>query len=85
MEEKVINYGNVPFADIQVGSIVKVGDYYDQVAVGIVEEKRETAKDKGVVVRFGFGETHNVILEEKIPTSGEPMYTLLEIVRSYVF
>ena len=86
MEEKTIKYGNVSFADLQVGSIVKVSDYYDRVAVGVVEEKRETTKFKSAVVRFGFSDnsTENVIIEEKVQSKGEPCYTLLEIVRSYI-
>ena len=84
--DNVVKYGNVLFADVQVGSIVKVGDYYGQVAVGVVEEKRETIDNKSVIVRFGFEEknTQSVIIEEKTLTKGQPMYELLEIVRSYV-
>ena len=80
-------YGNVKFADIQVGSIVKVGSYYEQlVAVGIVVEKIEKLKAKVVCVKFGFTEESivNVLVEETTPDSGQPMYELLEIVRSYV-
>ena len=84
--DNVVKYGNVSFADVQVGSIVKVGDYYDQVAVGIVEEKRETTDNKSVIVRFGFDwkNTQSVILENKTLAKGQPMYELLGIVRSYV-
>ena len=39
MGKNVIHYGKVSFADVSVGSIVSVVDYYDNVAVGIVEEK----------------------------------------------
>ena len=82
-----MEYGNVKFADIQVGSIVKVSNYcLDQAAVGIVVEKREKLKEKIVVVQFGFGKenTLNVLVEETEPDGGQPMYELLEIVRSYV-
>lgn len=84
--DNVVKYGNVSFADVQVGSIVKVGDYYGQVAVGVVEEKRETIDEKSVIVRFGLEgkNTQSVILEDKTITKGQPMYELLEIVRSYV-
>lgn len=86
MADKVRKIGNVDFADVQVGSIVAVGDYYDRVAVGIVEEKKETRDYKSVGVRFGFDSEGlvNVIIEELEPTNGEPMYELLSIVRSYV-
>jgi hypothetical protein len=83
-----MEYGNVKFADIQVGSIVKVGNYicHDQVAVGIVVEKKEKLKEKVVLVQFGFAEDKivNVLVEETEPDGGQPMYVLLEIVRSYV-
>ena len=81
-----MEYGNVKFADIQVGSIVKVGNYYDQVAVGTVVEKTEKLKEKVVLVQFGFAEENivNVLVEETEPDGGQPMYELLEIVRSYV-
>lgn len=83
--DNVVKYGNVLFADVQVGSIVKVGDYYGKVAVGVVEEKRETIDNKSVIIRFGFEgkNTQSVILEDKTHTKGQPMYELLEIVRSY--
>lgn len=85
MQEKTIKYGNVSFADLQVGSIVKVSDYYNQVAVGVVEEKRETTKLKSAAVRFGFvDDSKEIIIEEKVQSKGEPCYTLLEIIRSYV-
>ena len=81
-----MEYGNVKFADIQVGSIVKVGSYYEQLAVGIVVEKIEKLKAKVVCVKFGFAEENivNVLVEETTPDSGQPMYELLEIVCSYV-
>ena len=86
MADKVRKIGNVSFADVKVGNIVSVGDYYDRVAVGIVEEKKETRDYKSVGVRFGFGEELvYVIIEEMEPTNGEPMYELLSIVRSYVY
>lgn len=82
MEEKIKHNGNVQFADIQVGNIVSVGDYYDRIAVGIVEEKKETRECKSVGVRFGFGEENmvDVIIDEVLPTEGEPTYQLLEII-----
>ena len=85
MADKVRKFGKVSFTDVQVGNIVSVGDYYDRVAVGIVEEKKETREYKSVGVRFGFNseELVNVIIEDLEHTNGEPMYELLEIVRSY--
>ena len=79
-----MEYGNVKFADVKVGSIVKVGNYYDQTAVGVVVEKTEKLKEKVVLVQFGFAEVVNVLVEETEPDCGCPMYELLEIVRSYV-
>jgi hypothetical protein len=81
-----MEYGNVKFADVQVGSIVKVGNYYNQTAVGTVVEKTEKLKEKVVLVQFGFAEENivNVLVEETEPDGGQPMYELLEIVRSYV-
>jgi hypothetical protein len=81
-----MEYGNVKFSDITVGSIVKVGNYYDQPTVGIVVEKTEKLKEKVVLVQFGFAEENvmNVLVEETEPDGGKPMYELLEIVRSYV-
>lgn len=81
-----MEYGNVKFADIQVGSIVKVGNYYNETAVGIVVEKTEKLKEKIVVVQFGFGKenTSNILVETTKPDGGQPMCELLEIVRSYV-
>lgn len=82
-----MEYGNVKFADIKVGSIVKVSNYcFDQAAVGIVVEKREKLKEKVVVVQFGFGKenTMNILVEKTKPDGGQPMCELLEIVRSYV-
>ena len=47
MSKNIIHYGKVSFADVSVGSIVKVVDYYDNVAVGIVEEKnRSNGREK---------------------------------------
>ena len=48
MSKNVIQYGKVSFADICVGSIVKVVDCYDDVAVGIVEEKIEAMGEKNL-------------------------------------
>ena len=86
MADKVRKFGKVSFTDVQVGNIVSVGDYYDRVAVGIVEEKKETREYKSVGVRFGFNseELVNVIIEDLEHTNGEPMYELLSIIRSYV-
>lgn len=81
-----MEYGNVKFADIKVGSIVKVGNYHNQTAVGTVVEKTEKLKEKFVCVQFGFVEENiaNVLVEETEPDGGQPLYELLEIVRSYV-
>ena len=81
-----MEYGNVKFADVKVGSIVKVGNYYDQTAVGVVVEKTEKLKEKIVLVQLGFVEKNavKVLVEETEPDGGQPMYELLEIVRSYV-
>ena len=81
-----MEYGNVKFADIQVGSIVKVSNHYNETAVGVVVEKTEKLKEKVVLVQFGFAEENivNVLVEETEPDGGQPMYELLEIVRSYV-
>ena len=81
-----MEYGNVKFADVKVGSIVKVGNYYNQRAVGVVVEKTEKLKETAVLVQFGFAEDNivNVLVEETEPDGGHPMYELLEIVRSYV-
>ena len=84
--KNVIHYGKVSFADICVGSIVSVVDYYDNVAVGIVEEKIEAiGGKKSVKVRIGFEETIYVIIdEEKNGDNGLPYYQLVSIIRSYV-
>ena len=37
MSKNIIQYGKVSFADVCVGGIVKVVDYYDNAAVGIVK------------------------------------------------
>ena len=81
-----MEYGNVKFADIQVGSIVKVSNYNNETAVGLVVEKTEKLKEKFVVVQFGFSEENivNVLVEETETDGGKPLYELLEIVRSYV-
>ena len=81
-----MEYGNVKFADVKVGSIVKVSNYYNQPAVGVVIEKKEKLKEKIVLVQVGFVEENavNVLVEETEPDGGQPMYELLEIVRSYV-
>lgn len=85
MSKNVIHYGNVSFADVCVGSIVKVVDYYDDVAVGIVEEKIEAmGGKKSVKVRMGFEETITVIIEEETCDNRMLCYQLVSIIRSYV-
>lgn len=85
MSKNVIHYGNVSFADVCVGSIVKVMDYYEDVAVGIVEEKIEAmGGKKSVKVRMGFEETIIVIIEEETCDNRMPCYQLVSIIRSYV-
>ena len=85
MSKNVIHYGKVSFADICPGSIVKVSDYYDNVVVGIVEEKIEAIETKSVKIRMGFEETICVIIdEEKNGDNGLPCYQLESIIRSYV-
>ena len=84
MSKNIIHYGKVSFADVSVGSIVKVVDYYDNVAVGIVEEKIEAMGGKqSVKVRMGFEETITVIIEEETCDNRLPCYQLVSIVRSY--
>lgn len=84
MSKNVIQYGKVSFADVCVGGIVKVADYYENVAVGIVEEKIEAIGKKSVKVRMGFEETIYVIIdEEKNGDNGIPCYQLESIIRSY--
>ena len=82
--KNVIHYGKVSFADICVGSIVKVVDYYDNVAVGIVEEKIEAIGKKSVKVRMGFDKTISVLIDEENCNNGLPYYQLVSIIRSYV-
>lgn len=84
MGKNVIHYGKVSFADICVGSIVKVMDYYNDVAVGIVVEKIEAIGKKSVKVRMGFDKTITVIIDEENCNSGFPYYQLISIIRSYV-
>ena len=82
--KNVIHYGKVSFADICVGSIVSVVDYYDNVAVGIVEEKIEAiGGEKSVKVRMGFEKTISVLIEEENCDNGFPYYQLVSIIRSY--
>jgi hypothetical protein len=83
--KNVIHYGKVSFADICVGSIVAVVDYYDNAAVGIVEEKIEAiGGKKSVKVRMGFEKTISVLIEEENCDNGLPYYQLASIIRSYV-
>lgn len=86
MSKNIIQYGKVSFADICVGSIVKIVDCDDNVAVGIVEEKIEAIGKKSVKVRMGFEETISILIEEKRTGSDKPVpYVQLEsIIRSYV-
>ena len=85
MSKNVIQYGKVSFADVCVGGIVKVVDYYENVAVGIVEEKIEAmGGKKSVKVRMGFEETITVIIEEETCDNRMPCYQLSSIIRSYV-
>ena len=84
MNKNVIHYGKVSFADICVGSIVKVVDYCDNVAVGIVEEKIEAIGKKSVKVRMGFEKTISVLIDEENCNNGLPYYQLASIIRSYV-
>lgn len=83
MSKNIIHYGKVSFADICVGSIVKVVDYYDNVAVGIVEEKIESIRKKSVNVRLGFHKTISVLIDEEKCDNGIPYYQLVSIIRSY--
>jgi hypothetical protein len=84
MSKNVIHYGNVSFADVCVGSIVKVMDYYDNVAVGIVEEKIEAIGKKSVKVRLGFDKTISVLIDEENCDNDLIFYQLVSIIRSYV-
>ena len=84
MSKNIIHYGKVSFADICVGSIVKVVDFYDNVAVGIVEEKIETIGKKSVNVRMGFEKTISILIDEEKCNIGLPYYQLVSIIRSYV-
>jgi len=84
MSKNVIQYGKVSFADVCVGSIVKVVDYYDDVAVGIVEEKIEAIGKKYVKVRMGFEDITTILIEEESYDNKLPYYQLVSIVRSYV-
>jgi hypothetical protein len=84
MKKNIIHYGNVSFADVCVGSIVKVVDYCDNVAVGIVEEKIEAIGKKSVKVRMGFDKTISVLIDEENCNNGLPYYQLASIIRSYV-
>lgn len=84
MSKNVIHYGKVSFADICVGSVVKVVDWYDNVAVGIVDEKIEAIGKKSVKVRMGFEKTISVIIDEENCNKGTPYYQLVSIIRSYV-
>lgn len=84
MSKNVIHYGKVSFADVCVGSIVKVMDCDDNVAVGIVEEKIEAIGKKSVKVRMGFEETVSILIDEENCDNRLPYYQLVSIIRSYV-
>ena len=83
MSKNVIHYGKVSFADICVGGVVKVVDYYDNVAVGIVKEKIESIGKKSVKVLMGFDKTITVPIDEENCDNGIPYYHLVSIIRSY--
>ena len=85
MSKNVIHYGKISFADICVGSVVKVVDYYDCVAVGIVVEKIEAIGKKSVKVRIGFDKTISVLIDidEGNRDNGIQFYQLVSIIRSY--
>ena len=84
MSKNIIHYGKVSFADVCVGSIVKVVDNYNNVAVGIVEEKIEAIGKKSVKVRMGFEKTISILIDEENYDNGLPYYQLVSIIRSYV-
>ena len=84
MSKNIIHYGKVSFTDICVGSVVKVMDYYDNVAVGIVEEKIESIGKKSVNVRMGFQKTISVLIDGEKCDNVSPYYQLVSIIRSYV-
>lgn len=84
MSKNVIHYGKVSFADICVGSVVKVVDCDDNVAVGIVREKIEAIGKKSVKVLMGFDKTMPIIIEEESYDNRLPCYQLVSIIRSYV-
>lgn len=85
MSKNLIHYGKVSFADICVGSIVKVADWYDNVAVGIVKEKIEAIGKKSVKIQLGFDKTISVLIDEETNCDmPSPYYKLLSIIRSYV-
>ena len=76
--------GQVDFADVQIGNVVAVADFYDNIAVGIVEEKKENKDGKSVGVRFGFdNDLKYVIIEDNIDDGGIPVYSLVSIVKLY--
>ena len=85
MSKNVIHYGKVSFADICVGSVVKVVDYYDNVAVGIVREKIEAIGKKSVKVLMGFDNTISglIDIDEEHYDNGIQFYKLVSIIRSY--
>lgn len=82
--KNVIHYGKVSFADVCVGSIVTVMDYYDNVAVGIVAEKIESIGKKSVKVLMGFDKTITVLIDTENCDNVTPYYQLISIIRSYV-
>lgn len=81
--KNVIHYGKVSFADICVGSIVKVVDYYDRVAVGIVKEKIEATGKKYIKISMGFDKTITILIDKENWDNEQPYYQLASIIRSY--
>lgn len=74
----------VKFDDVRIGNFVEVlDDYRGIIAVGVVTEKRETATDKLITVRFGFDDVHEYVLEEKegFGDSGEQTIFIESIIR----
>lgn len=74
----------VKFDDVQIGNVVEVYDDYREItAVGIVTEKRETACDKLITVRFGFSDAHEYVLEEKEghESNGQQTFFINSIIR----
>ena len=61
-----MNKNKVKFDDVRIGDFVEIfDDYRGTIAVGVVTEKRETATDKLITVRFGFDDMREYVLERK--------------------